>query len=258
MCDRFYAEDGDNLISRLSDFIPDQRILELLKTTDDTNKEYTLFLNALDDNTRATFRDQWEKRYVYNTNSIEGNTMSQEDVNAFLKNGKKPESVSKREIFETGNTSEVLQFLKVKSGEKVSQDLARMLHFLIQKNIDEHAGYYKNFYNYIKPNSPTTPPQHVKGRMGNLMEWYIKNEDKMYPFILASIFHMQFEVIHPFADGNGRVGRLLMNHILTAHNYLPVTIMEKTKQNYYRALENMSLQQFLLYTLTSFIQEYRR
>ncbi len=258
MCDRFYKENKDDLISRVSEFKLDDRLTELLKVANDTNKEYTLFVNALDENTRVTLKDQWEKRYIYNTNSIEGNTMSEDEVNEFLKNGKEPEEISRREIYETSNTSEALRFLKIKSNEDIDQDLAKELHFMIQKNIDETPGNYKNIYNYIRPNSPTTPPQHVKQRMEDLIEWYKKNEGKTHPFILASIFHMQFETIHPFADGNGRVGRLLMNHILMRNNHLPVTIMEKTRQNYYRALENGSLQQFLLYSLSGFIEEYKR
>ncbi len=258
MCDDLYRSNVDDFVSTIVGFVPDERIVELLRTTEQINKEYTLFLDALDKNTRVILKDQWEKRYVYNTNSIEGNTMSQEDVNEFLKTGKKPQSVSKREIFETNNTSEALEFLKIKFDEDISEELAKELHFIVQKRIAERPGTYKNFYNYIQPNSPTTPPQHVKQRLASLVHWYKENKNNLHPFILASIFHMQFEIIHPFADGNGRVGRLLMNQVLMQKNYLPITIMEKTKQNYYQALENRSLPQFLLYTLSSFIEEYKR
>jgi fido (protein-threonine AMPylation protein) len=258
MCDVAYALGNDLFISKIENFKPDERLTELLRTAEQTNKEYALFLSALDENTRATLKDQWEKRYIYNTNSIEGNTMSQDDVNEFLRTGKKPSSVSKRELFETNNTAEALQFIKIKLGEELSEELAKELHFIIQKNIAEQPGTYKNFYNYVQPNSATTPPQHIKERMRLLLDWYRRNKGKLNPFVLAAIFHMQFELIHPFADGNGRVGRLLMNLILLQNNCLPVTIMEKTKQNYYRALENRSLAQFLLYTLSGFIEEYKR
>lgn len=258
LCDKLYESGGDDFISKTADFVPDERLAELLKAADQANKEYALFLNALDKNTRATLEDQWEKRYIYNTNSIEGNTMSENDVNDFLKTGKTPERMSKREIFETNNMHEALRFLKLKRNEDVSEELAKELHFLIQKNIEEKPGNYKNFYNYVNPSSPTTPPQHVRQRMAMLTAWYKGNRDRLHPFVLASTFHIQFEVIHPFGDGNGRVGRLLTNHILAQKNYFPVTILEKTKQNYYRALENRSLPQFLFYALSSFIEEYKR
>ena len=258
MCDKCYSEGSDIFVSKTGQFILDERISGLLTAAERINKEYVLFLESLDKNIQTTIKDQWEKRYIYNTNSIEGNTMSQEDINEFLKTGKEPQRASKREIFETNNTLEALQFLKIKLDEDISEELAKELHFIVQKNIAERSGIYKNFYNYIQPNSPTTPPQHVEERMKLLMVWYKENKNSLHPFVLASGFHIQFEIIHPFADGNGRVGRLLANHILMQKNYLPVTILEKTKQNYYRALENRSLPQFLLYTLSSFIEEYKR
>jgi len=259
LCDEFYSHNGDIEIIRKADaFTPDERVADLLKSADLSNKEYFLFLNALDGRVREAILDQWKKRYVYNTNRIEGNTMSEKDVGDYLKSGRKPENISKREIHETSNTFHALNFLQLKKNEEISEELCAELHFMVQKDIDENPGEYKKFYNYVKPSSPTTPPQHVKERMRMLVEWYRKNRGRLHPFVLAAAFHMQYELIHPFADGNGRVGRLLMNHILQQNGYLPITILEKSKQNYYRALENRSLAQFLFYGLTTFIEEYRR
>lgn len=259
MCDKLHETKGDvAVLEKSRDFVPDQRIAALLKTADQTNKEYHLFLNALDEMTREAILDQWNKHYIYNTNRIEGNTMSEKQVDEFLKSGQEPQHISKREVFETSNLRNALDFLKLKKNRDVSEELISDLHFMVQKDITGAPGEYKKFYNYIKPNSPTTPPQHVKECMRLLLEWYKENSGKMHPFVLASIFHMQFEVIHPFPDGNGRVGRLLMNHILQQNGYMPLTVLEQTKQNYYRALENRSIPQFLEHTLTLFIEEYKR
>ncbi|MFH0737573.1 MAG: Fic family protein [Candidatus Micrarchaeota archaeon] len=259
ICDQAYSANADiEVLSKSSGFVPDQRLNDLLKNADQVTKEYLLFLNALDEPIRAALFDQWERKYIYNTNSIEGNTMSEKDVDRYLKNGKRPERISKRELHETSNIRHALRFLKLKVKEDISEGLIQELHFMVQKDIADNPGEYKRFYNYVKPSSPTTPPQHVKERMRILIEWYAQNKDTAHPFVLASIFHMEFEMIHPFEDGNGRVGRLLMNHILKQRGYLPITILEKSKQNYYRALENRSLPQFLGYTLASFIEEYRR
>ncbi|NYZ73871.1 Fic family protein [Candidatus Micrarchaeota archaeon] len=258
MCDEAYSAGNDLLLPKIQNFSPDQRLADLLKAADQVNKEYSLFFNALDENVKAAMSEQWDRRYIYNTNRIEGNTMSEKDVDEYLKSGKKPENISKREIHETNNARQSLKFLKLKQSEEISEELIKELHFLIQSNIDESPGEYKRFYNYVKPRSPTTPPQHVKERMRKLIEWYKQNKDTTHPFILAVIVHMQFEMIHPFGDGNGRVGRLLINHILKQKNYLPLTILEKSKQNYYRAIENRNLTQFLFYVLTNFIEDYRR
>jgi len=259
-CDELFDSNGDiAVLGKADGFVPDERLKPLLLTADRTNKEYRLFLDALDEHTRNAILDQWAKRYVYNTNKIEGNTMSERDVGEFLKTGKEPRNVSRREMFETSNMRNALDFLKLKEGKEIDEEFIRDLHFMVQKDIAESPGEYKNFYNYIRTTCPaTTPPQHVRARLRLLLEWYARNKGTVHPFVLASIFHMQFEAIHPFPDGNGRVGRLLMNHVLRRHGFMPLTFLEQSKQNYYRALENMSIHQFLEHALALFIEEYKR
>jgi Fic family protein len=186
--------------------------------------------------------------------------MTEKDVENYLRSKKKPKGVTRRELYETRNMRYTLAFLKRKQHEEISEELSRDLHFEIQRDIaDEETdlGNYKPIYNHVG-NSPTTPPQHVKERMKLLIEWYRQNKGALHPLVLASMFHMQFEMIHPFGDGNGRVGRLLLNQILIQNGYLPVTILERTKQNYYNALANRGIHQFMLYLLTTYIEEYKR
>ena len=258
LCDEFYAKDGDLLISKLKNFKPDERISALLDASGRVNTEYSLYLRSLDGIVRDSVKQQWEQRYIYNTNRIEGNTMSEDQVGELLKEGKTPASASPREIFETTNLRRAIRFLDTKREEEPTLDLMREVHFLVQSEIKNDAGSFKAVYNYVRPNWPTTPPKHVKQRLEQLIRWYKENKGKMHPLLLASIFHMQFEIVHPFSDGNGRAGRLILNHILKQTGYMPVTIPVKTKDEYYRGIQNQSPQQFLLYLLTTFIQEYRR
>ncbi len=257
MCDEAYVNQTDIEIMKKTVSL-DLRLEQLLKTAEQTNKEYFLFLVALPHEVGVGIRQQWERKYVYNTNSIEGNTMSQKEVDDAFRDEIQTSRISKREMHETNNMRRALQFMKIKKDEKISEDFIKEIHFLIQTDIDANPGVYKTIYNYVKPMSPTTPPQYVSERMKMLVEWLETNKKKYHPFVLASLFHMQFEIIHPFADGNGRVGRLLLNHLLEQNGYLPLTIFEKTKQNYYRALENRSIQQFLEYALITFIEDYKR
>jgi len=260
MCDSAYARNEDiSVIVKSNDFALDERLNELIRTADSVSKEYMLFLNGLDENVRRSILAQWEKRYIYNTNSIEGNTMTEKEVAEYLDQKKRPRGISRRELYETRNMRHALAFLRRKQHEETAEPLVKDLHFEVQKDIDEeNPGDYKSIYNYIQPNSPTTPPKHVKERMRMLMEWYRQSKGSMHPLVLASIFHMQFEMIHPFGDGNGRVGRLLLNQILVQNRYHPVTILERTKLNYYNTLANRSVHQFMLYFLTTYIEEYRR
>ena len=263
ICDKAYADGADvELLKKAEGFEPDKKISELLKNSDLTNKEYQLYINGLQEDLRKEINNQWKIKYVYNTNSIEGNTMTEEDVKKYLKGEEEEvystkQAFSEREVHETNNMRHALDYLGLKKEEDVSEELMKEIHFILLKDIRDDAGKYKTKYNCVD-NNPTTPPQHIKERMNQLIEWYKQNKGKLHPLVFASIFHMQFEWIHPFGDGNGRVGRLLLNLILEKNKYLPLTILAKTKQNYYQAIENKNVNQFTSYALISFLNEYRR
>lgn len=73
--------------------------------------------------------------------------------------------------------------------------------------------------------------------MRTLLRWYNMNKNKLHPLVLTTYFHIAFEAIHPFIDGNGRTGRLLLNFILHKNNYPMINIPNKKKLEYYRCLE---------------------
>ena len=75
--------------------------------------------------------------------------------------------------------------------------------------------------------------------MKSLLLWYSRNKSTIHPLVLAAYIHGIFEMIHPFVDGNGRVGRLLINFILHKHNYLMLNIPNTKKLQYYEALQKM-------------------
>ncbi len=77
--------------------------------------------------------------------------------------------------------------------------------------------------------------------MAALFSWYTKNKNKIHPIVLSAYFHSAFETIHPFVDGNGRVGRLLMNFILHRKDYPMINIPAKKRYEYYTALESSQL-----------------
>lgn len=81
------------------------------------------------------------------------------------------------------------------------------------------------------------PSQQVERLLKELIKWYNQNKKKYLPMVLAVVVHNQFENIHPFQDGNGRVGRLLLNNVLLKHDLPPLNIEMRNRAQYYAALQ---------------------
>ena len=97
---------------------------------------------------------------------------------------------------------------------------------------------FKKLPNYIiMRNLKTTSPERVEKEMKELINWYENNKDKIHPLRLASEFHARFERIHPFEDGNGRTGRVLLNAMLLKNGYHPLIIRKTARVAYFSSLE---------------------
>jgi Fic family protein len=90
------------------------------------------------------------------------------------------------------------------------------------------------------------------------VKWYDANRYKYPPLLLAAVIHNQFENIHPFQDGNGRVGRLLLNNILLKHSLPPVDIEFRNRAEYYRSLQVYEKDGNIRPTIELLLKEYRR
>ena len=99
------------------------------------------------------------------------------------------------------------------------------------------------------------PPAHlVPQLMDELFGWMAREKDSVHPLILSSVFHYEFVFIHPFADGNGRTGRLVMNYLLVLHSHPPIVIHQEDRKAYFEALEAWDEEQNLQ-PLKIFLQE---
>ena len=94
--------------------------------------------------------------------------------------------------------------------------------------------------------------------LDDLIEWYKKNKAEFRPLVLAAIMHNQFEHVHPFQDGNGRVGRLLLNLILIRNKYPPINISFEDRLEYYSTLQEYHKSQSLRHTLKFLIKQYKK
>ncbi len=173
--------------------------------------------------------------FAFNTTSIEGNTITLQEARNLLSEGLTPKDKTLREIYDLQNTEKV--FIELLNSEKeISHETITEIHSGLMQNIDARIGYRRVDVRVIRANFKSTPAPYVKTDMDLLMKWYEQNKKKLHPLVLASIFHHKFEKIHPFMDGNGRTGRMLLNLILMKNDYPPLIIHKKTRALYLEAL----------------------
>jgi Fic family protein len=196
---------------------------------------YTHIFKKLDETTKKEILKNFVIEFAFNTTSIEGNTINLEQVRHLLEEGFTPENKTLREIYDLQNTEKVF-FELINSKEEISHGLIIKIHDNLIENIDVRKGYRKTDIRVLKSNFDATPTPYVKTDMNLLLKWYNLNKEKVHPLVLATIFHHRFEKIHPFMDGNGRTGRMLLNYILLRNDYPPLIIHKKTRAEYLEVL----------------------
>ena len=210
--------------------------------------------------------DDWLKfteAFTYDTNAIEGSTVTGREVVNIIEKNRWPEK-PKSEISETYGVSEAVAHIR-KNREHVSLGLMRELHRIIFKNSKPFAGRFreKGVEVVIADASGNTvhrgaPSSRVVPLLKELEAWYRKNKRRYPPLVLAAVVHNQFENIHPFQDGNGRIGRLLLINILIKHGLPPLNIELKNRKEYYAALQAYQKSQDIRPMLNLMLKEYRR
>ena len=179
-------------------------------------------------------------RSTYHSNAIEGSTLTYAETYAILYNDNSFEISDKepREIYEAINHKKALElvFNKLKSNEDFSESFIKNLNEIINRDIKNAEG-YRNVQVFIQ-GSEHIPPEPQK--IPNLMMYYIYNynHDEQNIFNKIARYHIEFERIHPFEDGNGRMGRLLINYELLKNNLPPVVIAKEDRIKYFEFLKN--------------------
>jgi len=212
-------------------------------------KEMQQDINKKFETIKKNFQSEWRKIpesakekeleeisivFTYNTNAIEGSTITLEEVREIIHDKISPNKPI-RDVRETEAHSRVfLQMLK--KNEKITKELLLQWHQnIFGETKFDIAGRFRDYL--VRVGLHLAPDwQDVENLMKDFVEFIDKNK-KMNPVELAGRAHYQFEKIHPFGDGNGRIGRLLMNFILW-HNGYPMLIIEyKKRKSYYKALQ---------------------
>lgn len=158
-------------------------------------------------------------RYVQGTTAIEGNTISPQEVQELLDHDISPAGKKVSEVYEILNFVRLRDFLLTYAGD-ISEKLIKKMHSLLMENLMRNPGDYRQIQVGIEKVDYEPPPAiFVPDRMKDLIAWYRKEAKSRHPFELAVELHTRFELVHPFPDGNGRVGRALMNLVLERAGY---------------------------------------
>ncbi len=223
-------------------------------------------LQPLSERDRERLSRRFTVDFNYNSNHIEGNTLTYGQTEILLLFGKVIGEADVRDVQEMTASNVGLRMMTEEARVKetpLTQNFIRTLHqtllredYTVYRNLScgvqtsyvIHAGQYKT-----RPNSVITrygdrfeyaSPDETPGLMADLVDWYNKaeQEGKLSPVELAALFHYRYIRIHPFEDGNGRIARLMVNFIFTRHNYPMVVVRSRKKSEYLEALHQTDLE----------------
>jgi len=182
--------------------------------------------------------------FAYNTNHIEGSTLTEEQTRyiyetntLMLENGNNTTNVD--DIIETSNHFKLIDYMLDVADKTLSEDMIKEFHKILKTGTSDqrkswfNVGKYKSLANEVGGNE-TSKPEDVEENMRDLLLWYNSLECVTFEDIVK--FHSKFEKIHPFQDGNGRVGRIIMFKECLKNNIVPFIILHKDKLFYYRGL----------------------
>lgn len=180
---------------------------------------------------------------TYNSNHIEGSCLTHDQTRYIYETntiGLTNEVINVDDIVQTANHFRCIDLIIDKANLNITENLIKQLHFILKNGTTDSrknwfvVGDYKKLPNEVG-GRVTTSPEKVEDEVKSLIEWYNNIKNKTLKDIIE--FHYRFECIHPFQDGNGRVGRLLMFKECLKYNIVPFIIDDKLKTFYYRGLK---------------------
>ncbi|MEO9276530.1 MAG: Fic family protein [Nitrososphaera sp.] len=202
-------------------------------------------------------------RFTYDTQKIEGSTLTRRETADLLERGITPTSKPLKDVKEAEAHRDLFYEI-LKERKDLSLQMILDWHWkLFHQTKKDIAGKIRKYQVAIGGSKFVPPsPVEVYPMMTEFIEWYNKNKNKMHPVELAAVAHLKFVTIHPFGDGNGRVSRLIMIFILNKKDYPMIDIPYEGRNSYYNSLERSQVKKedriFLQWFIKGYIKEYKR
>jgi len=208
-------------------------------------------------------RESFAIRFTYDTNRIEGSKLTLRETAGLLQRGVTPKEKPLVDIKEAESHRKV--FYEMLSYKKdLNLQIVLFWHKeLLGSTKSDISGRIREHQVAISGSKFLPPsPVEVYPLLKNFFGWYEKNKTKMHPVELAALVHLKTVTIHPFGDGNGRIGRLMMNFVLNKFGFPMLDIKYEKRSSYYNALERSQLKNnetiFLNWFFKQYIKEQKR
>jgi len=174
---------------------------------------------------------------VYNSNAIENSTLTLKETEKILLDMEVSRDVSVREVFEAKNLARVVEYVRHKSQSvDIDKELILLMHKMLIGGInDKIAGRFRAKGEYVRVGTHIAPaPEHIERMIDSILLDYLNDINNFFIDKIAK-FHLDFETIHPFNDGNGRIGRIIINYQLQRIGFPGIIIRDKEKSQYYKS-----------------------
>ncbi|MFH1294514.1 MAG: Fic family protein [Candidatus Aenigmatarchaeota archaeon] len=226
-----YAKTSDPLLSLVQ---PSEA-----KALDEAKRLYAMAIRRMN---KSMLRNQYMDfliSFTYNTNAIEGSTLSLLDTKFLLEDRIAPDGKTIREINEAQNHKDAFDYMISYEGSLTKSFVLKLHKLLMHSILWKQAGTFRDVHVKLAGvDKILPPPSDIASKFKDLTLWHARNQNRYHPIVSTAYFHYAFESIHPFRDGNGRVGRLIINHMLKKSGFPMIDIKYRDRRTYYGALQS--------------------
>ncbi len=256
-CMLFSYRHEDWILIKHEDVLPYTHHNQMKKASE----QYQQHLSTLDTLSKEKEQQRFLSIFIASSNAIEGSTMTVKETFEYLFKDTVPQDHSKKELFMASNMLEAWKYVEKNHHQLPKHQDLKELHARVNKGIEseETLGQFKKVQNYIGDRY-TSSYLFIEERMKQLWKWFRRAFAEMDNFEVAFQSHAQFEIIHPFVDGNGRLGRLLLNWLLLYKELMPLAIRSAKRSEYITALENTrrgKIEAICLFCYQEYMEQYK-